>query len=75
MGGLYGHSRGVVGYLVTEESRVRDLFAKVRPQILVFGLILGGVSLYALRLGAVEVVGMAVGGLIALGMKVLEDKD
>ena len=75
MGGLYGHPRGVVGYLVTEESRVRDLFAKVRPQILVFGLILGVVSLYALRLGAVEVVGMAVGGLIALGMKVLEDKD
>ena len=54
---------------------MRDLFAKVRPQILIFGLILGVVSLYALRLGAVEVVGMAGGGLIALGMKILEDKD
>ena len=75
MGGLYGHSRGVVGYLVTEESRVKDLFTRVRPQILVFGLTLGTISLYALKLGAVEVVGMAVGGLIALGMKILEDKD
>ena len=54
---------------------MRDLFAKVRPQILNFGLLLGIVSVYALRLGSVEVVGMAVGGLIALGMKILEDKD
>ncbi len=54
---------------------MKDLFTRVRPQILIFGLILGGISLYALRLSAVEVVGMAVGGLIALGMKILEDKD
>ena len=54
---------------------MKDLFTRIRPQILMFGLILGGVSLYAPHLGAVEVVGMAVGGLIALGMKILEDKD
>jgi hypothetical protein len=54
---------------------MRDLFAKVRPQILMFGIILGVVSMYALRTGSIEVVGMAVGGLIALGMKILEDKD
>ena len=54
---------------------MRDLFANVRPQILIFGLLLGIVSVYALRLGSVEGVGMAVGGLIALGMKILEDKD
>ena len=53
---------------------MRDLFAKVRPQILICGLLLGIVSVYAFRLGSVEVVGMAVGGLIALGMKILEDK-
>ena len=75
MDGLYGHPSGSGSHLGKEAVRMRDLFAKVRPQILVFGLILGVVSLYALRLGAVVVVGMAVGGLIALGMKVLEDKD
>jgi hypothetical protein len=54
---------------------MKDLFTRVRPQILVFGIILGGVSMYGLRVDTVEVVGMAVGGLIALGMKILEDKD
>jgi dethiobiotin synthetase len=54
---------------------MKDLFTRVRPQILVFGAVLGAVSLYALRLDAVEVVGMAVGGLIAISMKILEDKD
>jgi len=54
---------------------VKDLFTRIRPQILIFGLLLGVVSVYGLRLGAIEVVGMAVGGLIALGMKILEDKD
>ena len=56
-------------------NAMKDLFTRVRPQILLFGMILGGGRLYALRLGSVEVVGMAVGGLIALGMKILEDKD
>jgi hypothetical protein len=54
---------------------MRDLFAKVRPQILIFGITLGVVALYSLKIGAIEVVGMCVGGLIALGMKILEDKD
>jgi dethiobiotin synthetase len=54
---------------------MRDLFTRIRPQILIFGLTLGTISLYALRLGAVEVVGMTVGGLIAISMKILEDKD
>ena len=53
---------------------MKDLFTRIRPQILIFGLLLV-VSVYGLRLGAIEVVGMAVGGLIALGMKILEDKD
>ena len=54
---------------------MKDLFTRIRPQILIFGIILGAISLYGLRLDVVEVVGMAVGGLIALGMKILEDKD
>tara|TARA_Y100000310_G_C20362198_1_gene659509 strand:+ start:357 stop:521 length:165 start_codon:yes stop_codon:yes gene_type:complete len=54
---------------------MRDLFAKVRPQILAFGLVLGAVSLYALKLEAIEVVTGCIAGLTALGMKVLEDKD
>ena len=35
---------------------MKDLFAKVRPQILIFGLLLGGIAVYALRFGAIEVV-------------------
>jgi hypothetical protein len=54
---------------------MRDLFARIRPQILLITLVLAVVSLYALRIGTPEPVGVAVGGLIALGMKVLEDKD
>jgi len=54
---------------------MRDLFAKVRPQILIFGLLLGGIALYALRFGAIEVVTGCTALLGALGMKVLEDKD
>ena len=54
---------------------MKDLFTRIRPQVLIFGLVLGTISLYALRLGAVEVVGITVGGLIAISMKILEDKD
>jgi len=54
---------------------MKDLFTRIRPQIMLFGLVLGAISLYALRLDAVEVVGMTVGGLIAVSMKILEDKD
>jgi uncharacterized membrane protein (Fun14 family) len=54
---------------------MKDLFTRVRPQILVFGVILGLISMFALEKDAIEVVTVAVGGLIALGMKVLEDKD
>ena len=75
MGGLYGHSRGVVGYLVTEESRVKDLFTRIRPQILIFGLTLGAISLYSLKLNAIEVTTACVSAIAVLGMKILEDKD
>ena len=54
---------------------MKDLFTRIRPQILIFGITLGTISLYALSEGAVEVVGMTVGGLIAISMKILEDKD
>lgn len=53
---------------------MREMFAKVRPQILLITLALGAIAFFALKLD-VEVVGGCVGGLIALGMKVLEDKD
>ena len=45
---------------------MRDLFTRIRPQILIFGLTLGTISLYALRLGAVEIVGMAVEGICTI---------
>ena len=48
---------------------MKDLFTRIRPQVLIFGLVLGAISLYALRLGAVEVVGMTVGGLIAVSRR------
>jgi hypothetical protein len=54
---------------------MHDLFAKIRPQILLFGILLGAISLYGLRLGAIEVVTGCIGILGALGMKILEDKD
>jgi hypothetical protein len=54
---------------------MRDLFAKVRPQILFLIPVLGTITLFAMRTGATEVAGVAVGGMIALGMKILEDKD
>tara|TARA_R100000306_G_scaffold51961_1_gene48881 strand:- start:441 stop:605 length:165 start_codon:yes stop_codon:yes gene_type:complete len=54
---------------------MRDLFAKVRPQILLFGFLLGVIALYGLRLDAIEVVTGCVGALTAIGMKILEDKD
>lgn len=54
---------------------MKDLFTRIRPQILIFGLILGAIALYGLRLDAVETVGVSVGGLIAISMKILEDKD
>ena len=54
---------------------MRELFAKVRPQILLIGTLMGVVALYALRVNHVEVVTACISGLTALGMKVLEDKD
>jgi hypothetical protein len=54
---------------------MRDLFAKVRPQILLAIVVLGLISLYALRLGFTEVVTGSTTGMVALSMKILEDKD
>jgi len=54
---------------------VKDFFTRIRPQILVFGIILGAIALYGLRLGAVEVTTACVSGVCVLGMKILEDKD
>jgi hypothetical protein len=54
---------------------MKDLFTRVRPQILIFGVLLGAISMYALRLGAVEVTTACVSAIAVLGMKILEDKD
>ena len=54
---------------------MKDFFTRIRPQILVFGIILGAIALYALRLGAVEVTTAWASGVCVLGMKILEDKD
>ena len=49
--------------------------AKVRPQILVAVVILGGIGLYSVRVGLVEVATVCVGGIIGLGMSILEKDD
>ena len=54
---------------------MKDLFTRIRPQILVFGLLLGGIALYVLRLSETEATAACIGGLTAIGMKILEDKD
>jgi len=54
---------------------MRDLFAKIRPQILLFGLSLGLIAWYSLRIGAIEVTTACVSAIAVLGMKILEDKD
>ena len=54
---------------------MRDMFAKVRPQILIAIVVLGMISLYALHLGHNEVVSGTTTGMVALSMKILEDKD
>jgi len=45
---------------------------KIRPQILVAILVLGGVAVYGLALGMNEVATGCTGGIIALGMKLIE---
>lgn len=54
---------------------MKDLFTRVRPQILVALIVLGAVSLYSLKLGSIEVTTGAVTGMVGLSMKILEDKD
>lgn len=54
---------------------MKDIFTRIRPQILIFGLLLGAVALYGLRLDAIEVTTACVSGICVLGMKILEDKD
>jgi hypothetical protein len=54
---------------------VKDLFTRVRPQILTFGILLGIIGLYGLKISAIEVTTSAVSAIAVLGMKILEDKD
>ena len=49
---------------------MKDLFTRVRPQILIFGMLMGSVALYGLKLGETEATAACIGGLIALGMKI-----
>jgi hypothetical protein len=57
------------------DSGMKDLFTRIRPQIMLALIVLGAVSLYSLRLGHVEVTTGAVTGMVGLSMKILEDKD
>jgi len=54
---------------------MKDLFTRIRPQIMLFGLALGAISLYSLKLNAVEVTTACVSAIAVLGMKILEDMD
>tara|TARA_R100001086_G_C11766031_1_gene239510 strand:- start:411 stop:575 length:165 start_codon:yes stop_codon:yes gene_type:complete len=54
---------------------MKDLFTRIRPQIMLFGIALGVISLYSLKLNAVEVTTACVSAIAVLGMKILEDKD
>ena len=54
---------------------MKDLFTRIRPQIMLFGLTLGAISLYSLKLNAIEVTTACVSAIAVLGMKILEDKD
>ena len=54
---------------------MKDLFTRVRPQILTFGILLGVIALVGLRVNAVEVTTSCVSAIAVLGMKILEDKD
>ena len=53
---------------------ILNLFDKVRPQIFLALLILGGVALAGVQLDNEVAMGTAVGGIIALAMKVLENE-
>jgi len=54
---------------------MRDLFAKIRPQILLAILALSFIASYALRIDAVEVTTGCVSASAVLGKKIMEDKD
>ena len=53
---------------------ILNLLDKVRPQIFLALLILGGVAVAGVRLDNEVAMGTAVGGIIALAMKVLENE-
>jgi hypothetical protein len=53
-------------------SRLRDFFGKVRPQIAVSILILGGVAVLGVMKNMNEVSTMCVAGIIALAKDVLQ---
>ena len=59
----------------SEVSNMKDLFTRIRPQILIFGILLGGIALYGLRLSETEATAACIGGLTAIAMKIMEDKD
>jgi hypothetical protein len=54
---------------------MREMFTRIRPQIMLALLVLGAVSIYSLRLNHIEVTTGAVTGMVGLSMKILEDKD
>jgi len=61
--------------LIAGNGSMKDLFTRIRPQILIALIVLGAVSLYSLRLSYIEVTTGAVTGMVGLSMKILEDKD
>ena len=49
------------------------MIGKIRPQIFLALLMLGGITGYAMQANMVEIATGTIGGLVALGMKVLEN--
>ena len=55
-----------------EQSEQRRIIGRIRPQIFLTLLILGGVAGAGIWLGNEVATGTSVGGIIALSMKILE---
>ena len=54
---------------------MKDLFAKVRPQILLLIVGLTGIAIYSISVDSFEVVTGCVTGLTGIGVQILQDKD
>jgi uncharacterized membrane protein len=54
---------------------MKDLFAKIRPQILIAIVVLGLIAGYSIRIGAFEIAATATTGIVLLGREILNDKD